>query len=115
MTYLIGLAARGYDPVGAMLVPRREGTQLDDINRRVSRVKTLDGSVSVTNRGHSPGDRTVVLSFTGASRREVDQARRLVRLHPRVTLSIADGCFIGVPSDYAEAQQELTILITGDA
>lgn len=115
MTYLIGLAARGYDPVGAMLVPRRDGAQLDDINRRVSRVKTLDGGVSITNRGHSPGDRTVVLSFAGAARADVERARRLVRIHPRVTVSTHDGCFIGVPSEYAEAQQEMTILITGDA
>ncbi|CAO1663544.1 PilZ domain-containing protein [Halomonas sp. NYA30] len=113
--HLIGLAARSYDPLGAMLLPHRDGTTLGDVNRRVSRVSTLDGGVAVTNRGHSPGDRTVVLSFAGLPRDVVDRARRMVRLHAIVTLSIPDGCFVGVPSEYVERRQELTILITEEA
>jgi hypothetical protein len=113
--YLIGLAARGYDPRGALLLPHRPGTTLGDVSRRVSRVSTLDGGVAVTNRGHSPGDRTVTLSFSGLPRELVDQARRMVRLHARVTLSIPDGSFIGVPSEFVERRQELTILIAEEA
>lgn len=113
--YLIGLAARGYDPRGALLLPHRDGTTLGDVNRRVSRVRTLDGGVAVTNRGHSPGDRTITLSFSGMPREVVEQARRMVRLHAFVTVSIPDGCFVGVPSEYAEQQEALTILITEEA
>ncbi|WP_301585021.1 hypothetical protein [Halomonas alkaliantarctica] len=113
--YFIGLAARGYDPSGALLLPHRDGSTLGDISRRVSRVRTLDGGVSVTNRGHSPGDRTITLSFSGMPHALVEQARRMVRLHSFVTVSTPDGCFIGVPSDYAERRNELTILITEEA
>lgn len=113
--YLIGLAARGYDPRGAMLLPYLDGTALGDVNRRVSRVSTLDGGVAVTNRGHSPGDRTVTLSLLGLPREVVDQARRLVRIHASVTLSIPDGCFIGIPSEFVDRRQELIILITQEA
>lgn len=113
--HLIGLAARGYDPRGAMLLPHLDGTTLGDVSRRVSRVGTLDGGVSVTNRGHSPGDRTVTLSLLGLPRETVDQARRLVRVHASVTLSMPDGCFIGIPSEFTDRRQELTILIIEEA
>lgn len=114
MTYLIGLAARSYDPEGALLLRRRDGTNLEDVTRRVSRAKTLDGGVSITNRGHSAGDRTVKLSLEGAPRRDVEAVRRMVQLHPYVTLTTHEGTFTGVPSDYAQSQNELTILVTGE-
>lgn len=115
MAYLMGIAARSYDPQGALMVPWVEGTETGSINRRVSRVRTLDGGVAVTNRGYSAGDRTVTVSFDGLPRTLIDQARRLVRLHARVTLTIPDGAYIGAPSEYVESRSELTILITGEA
>lgn len=113
--YLIGIAARSYDPLGALLLPYRDGTVLGDLSRRVSRVRTLDGGVAVTNRGHSPGDRTLVISLEDQPMDVIDQVRRVVRLHAFVTVSIPDGCFIGVPSEYADNRQLLTILITEEA
>ncbi|CAH1044572.1 hypothetical protein [Halomonas sp. TD01] len=113
--YLIGLAARSYDPLGALLLPHREGTSMGDLSRRVSRVRTLDGGVAVTNRGHSPGDRTLTISLSGLPMAVVDRARRLVRLHASITVSMPDGCFIGVPSEYVENRQLLTILVTEEA
>lgn len=115
MRYQIGLAARTYDPQGAMLLPWQDGTETESITRRVSRVRTLDGGVSVTNRGYSPGDRTITLSLAGLSRAVIEQARRMVRLHATVTLSLPDGIFIGVPREYAESNQQLTVLITQEA
>lgn len=113
--YVIGLAARTYDPEGAMLIPWRAGTEIDSITRRVSRVRTLDGGVSVTNRGHSPADRTVVISLMGQPLAMIERARRLLRLHGHITVSIRDGCFTGTPSDYNEQRQQLTVLIRGTA
>lgn len=115
MLYQIGLAARTYDPQGALILPWKDGTNTGDIERRVSRVRTLDGGVSVTNRGYSAGDRTITVSLSGLARQTVDQVRRMVRLHATVLLSIPDGTFIGVPSEYVESRSELTILITEEA
>ncbi|MDR5867306.1 hypothetical protein [Halomonas koreensis] len=115
MTYHIGLAARTYDPEGAMLLPWREGTEAEGIERRVSRTRTLDGGVAVTDRGHVPGDRTVIVSLEGATRARLDQARRLLRLHGNVTVSLPDGCFTAAPQRFDENRQTLTLLIRGTA
>lgn len=115
MRYLIGLAALTFDPEGALQVPWRDGTESESIARRVNRVRTLDGGVAISDRGHAPGDRTLTLSLEGMPLATIERARRLLRLHSQVTVSLRDGCFIGVPSEYAERNQELTVLISGTA
>ncbi len=115
MTDMIGLAARTYDPEGTLLAPWRDGTKAGDLSRRVSRTQTLDGGVAISDRGHSSGDRTVVVSLEGQPRAMVERAQRLLRLHGNITVSLRDGCYTGTPSDYNEARQELTVLISGTA
>lgn len=115
MRYLIGLAARTFDPEGALLVPWRADTQSENLSRRVTRVKTLDLGVAITDRGYTPGDRTVVLSLLGEPKKTVERARRLLRLHSNVTISLNDGCFAARMSSYDERRKEITVLITGVA
>lgn len=115
MRYLIGLAARTFDPEGTLLVPWQDGTESESIARRVNRVRTLDGGVSVSDRGHAPGDRTLTLSLQGLPLATVERARRLLRLHSQVTVSLRDGAFTGRTSAYDENRQTLTVLITGTA
>lgn len=115
MRYLIGLAARTFDPEGAMLVPWQDGTESESIARRVNRVRTLDGGVSVSDRGHAPGDRTLTLSLAGLPLATVERARRLLRLHGQLTVSLRDGCYTGTPREYNERQKTLTVLISGAA
>jgi len=115
MRYLIGLAARTFDPEGTLQVPWRDGTQTESLTRRVNRVRTLDGGVSISDRGYAPGDRTVVVSLVGQPLAMVERARRLLRLHGNVTVSMRDGFFSGTPSGYDEGRQELTVLIKGTA
>jgi len=111
----IGLAARTFDPEGAMIVPWADGTESESINRRVNRVRTLDGGVAVSNRGYAAADRTVTLSLEGLPINMIEQARRLLRLHSQLTISLRDGCFTGTASEYSEARQELVLIISGTA
>ncbi len=113
--YLIGLAARTYDPEGALVLPWRDGTNAGDLTRRVSRTRTLDGGVAVTDRGHAPGDRTVVVSFLGESQARIEWAKRLLRLHGNVTVSLPDGCFTAAPQRFDENRQALILLARGTA
>ena len=115
MRYLIGLAARTFDPEGALLVPWQDGTESESIARRVNRVRTLDGGVAVSDRGYAPGDRTLTLSLAGLPFDTVERARRLLRLHSHVTVSLRDGAFTGRTERYNENRNELTVLITGTA
>ncbi|MFW6344807.1 MAG: hypothetical protein ACOC0M_00525 [Halomonas sp.] len=115
MRYQIGLAARNFDPEGTLLVPWHDGTESESISRRVNRVRTLDGGVAINNRGYAPGDRTLRLSLQGLPLATVERARRLLRLHSQLTVSLRDGCFTGTPESYNEGRQELTVLISGTA
>lgn len=113
--YQIGLAARTFDPEGALQVPWQDGTESESIVRRVNRVRTLDGGVAVSNRGYAAGDRTVTLSLAGLPLATIERARRLLRLHSQLTVSLRDGCYTGTASEYSETRQTLTVLISGTA
>ncbi|KGE78277.1 hypothetical protein [Halomonas salina] len=115
MPPVIGLAARAYDPEGALVLPWRDGTNVGDLTRRVSRTRTLDGGVAVTDRGHAAGDRTLTVSLEGRTISVVERVRRLLRLHGQVTVSLDDGCYTATLSEYNERRQELTVLILGTA
>lgn len=115
MMYMIGLAAKTFDPDGAFQLPWRDGMETKSIRRRVSRRATLDKSVVVTDRGYVAGDRTIKLSLAGEKKEMVERARRLLQLHSQVTISLDDGCFDARMSDYDENRKILTVLITGVA
>ena len=113
--YQIGLSARVFDPEGAMTIPWREGTEAGSLRRRLTRARTLDGGVAVTNRGFTDADRTLTLSLAGQPEAMVERARRMLRLHGTITVTHRDGAFTGAPSEYNDRRQELTVLITGTA
>lgn len=115
MRYPIGLAARTYDPEGALLLPWRGESDTGTRSRRMSRTATLDGGVAVTNRGYTDADRTLTLALEGLPQATIERATRLLRLHGSLTVTLADGAYTGTARDYNERRQTLTVLITGTA
>lgn len=115
MSYLIGLAAATFDTEGALLLPYLDRTSTDDLRRRVTRAATLDGGVAVTNRGYAPADRTLTISLDGLPQAQIERARRLLRLHGNLVVSLRDGAYTATASEYTQRRHELTVLITGTA
>src|SRR5690554_5108626 len=115
MRYLIGLAAATFDPEGALLIPEHGDNDTGSLVRRVTRARTLDGGVAMTNRGYTPADRTLRLSLQGQPQALVERAKRLLRLHGNLMVSLVGGAFTGTASEYDEGRQELTVLISGTA
>ena len=115
MTRLIGLAARTFDPEGALLIPDTGNNDTGSLARRLTRAATLDGGVAITNRGYAAADRTLSISLEGLPEAMVERARRLLRLHGSLTISLADGAYTGTASEYSERRRELTVLISGTA
>jgi hypothetical protein len=113
--YQIGLSARIFDPEGAMLLPWSGDSETGSLSRRLTRARTLDGGVSVTNRGFTDADRTLTLSLAGQPEATVERVRRMLRLHGTITVTHRDGAYTGAPSEYNARRQELTVLITGTA
>lgn len=115
MTRLIGLAARSFDPEGALLLPEHGDNDTGSLTRRVTRVRTLDGGVAITNRGYAAADRTLSISLVGLPEAMAERARRLLRLHGSLTITLADGAFTCTASEYSDRRRELTVLISGTA
>jgi len=84
---VIHIAARTFDLLGYLDIAPLPGETTDTYGRRVSRVATLDGGVAVSDRGYSHGDRTLVYRWRPVSEEENARAKRLVSLHPTVTVS----------------------------
>lgn len=85
-----------------------------ETRRRVSRVKTLDGGVAVSDRGHSEGDRTIEYRWRPISKAHNDAVSRMVKLYPLVNVSNADGVFSAVPESFVPSPDEcvITLLVT---
>lgn len=115
MLYQIGLAARVFDPEGALLLPWRDGTDTGSLRRRMTRTATLDGGVSVVNRGFTDADRTLSIAMEGAEPALVDKVKRMLRLHGSITVMLNDGAYTGAPREYDERRQTLVVLLTGTA
>lgn len=87
------LSALTYDPDGCIDLAFSGAVEgIFDRGRRVSRVQTLDGGVSVTDGGMAHGDRTFVLrARVSPSQRETLQ--HLYDSYPRLRCSTRDGLY----------------------
>ena len=91
---MIGISSYLFDPLGGRTFALDDQrSRLQDIERRVSRVKTLDGGVFVSDLGFTDGDRTLLLAVPMNSIADYDFFKRLLSLYPRVTVSTRDGVF----------------------
>jgi len=109
---MIHIASQLFDLDGWLSV-RPLGPIEDQIRRRVTRTATLDGAAALSDRGFSHADRTFVITYRPKSRDEEVRARRLVELHPRVTVSTAEGVFLAAPQNFeaGELEHRLSVLI----
>lgn len=88
-------------------------TQGMSYSRRVARAATLDGGVAISDRGYSDGDRTLNIRYKPVSREHDERARRLLSLHPTVTVSMPGGVFQAAPQslDITPSENTFTLLI----
>ena len=110
---MIGISATLFDLDGHLRVKPIDGTDVYDIERRASRVRTLDGGAAINDRGHSPADRTFRITWRPSGKAEERQAQRLLRLHSSITITTDEGIFRGTPErlQIADRVATLTVLI----
>jgi len=83
---------------------------LDDVQARVSRVKTLDGGVVVTHSGVTDGDRTLQIK----ARLTETQAIALKAIYTNdtfISIAFTDGVFYGVIQTLKSIKHELNMTI----
>jgi hypothetical protein len=114
--FRIGVASRTYDLDGAViLTPLLGDTNLKGNERRVSRTKTLDGGVVITDSGLAAGDRTFEISLQSEkSLWEVLWSIFTDSLW--VTISTDEACFLAKIKDIQDqgGKIKITALIKED-
>ena len=106
--YQIGLASYSYDADGdIMIVPLHEDTDIRSAERRLSRVKTLDGGVVITDGGRTAGDRT--FSIACQSDESIWNTLRGIAANSWVTVSTDEACFKGKVQKLSEKNGKISI------
>ena len=110
---MIHLSALLYDPLGHVMLDDLPSSELDAITRRVGRAQTLGGGVSITDGGHSAGDRTFLVRWKVRSESELRKVQRMVRMYTMLTVSTREGVFSAAPRSIRtrSGQGELDLLV----
>lgn len=100
---MIGVSTPIFDIEGARIF-RRAAPASDQDNRqgsrRVSRTKTLDGGVVITDGGYCDGDRDIAIEEPEASLAAVEFARYVVETYSDVMVTMDDGVYNAAPQSY---------------
>ena len=114
---MIHLSALLYDPLGHVAIQALQSSEINDIERRVNRAKTLDGGVTINDGGYSAGDRTFRVRWRVGNEAELRKVQRLVRTYALLTISSREGVFIAAPQSVRERNGvgDLTLLIKEQA
>jgi ferric-dicitrate binding protein FerR (iron transport regulator) len=81
--------------------------------RRVNRVRTLDGGAVINDGGFSDADRTIVLRWRTTSAAHDAAVERMVRLYELVNVSTRSGVFAAAPErfDPGDDESSLSLLV----
>lgn len=114
--YQIGLASRTYLQNGAVIIKPIPGdTDIRSAERRVSRVKTLDGGCAITDGGVSAGDKTFSISLQ-SDKTVWDLMNGIFKNASWITVSTDESCYLAKIENIKEAAGKivLSILIKED-
>lgn len=110
----ISIAAPLFDLDGHITIDALESSDVDAIERRVSRVRTLDGTVAYSDGGFAHGDRTVSVLWRVRSVEQWDAVSRIMQDYSQIHVSMRDGCYLCAPSRLSrrgdEGRLELMLL-----
>lgn len=106
---MISISPTTYDISGGLTWQRAlSSSQIEGGERRVSRRKLLDQSVSIYDGGYADGDRTLTLHIKPTAA-EVSRMRELCRDYGRVHVSLPDGFYLAMVERWSYAAPTLTI------
>lgn len=90
----IGISTLTADPLGSFVLDVNESSSdIENYNRRVVRVATLDGGASIIDSGYTNADRTVSISFRDITKTAFDNVADVCQIHSSVLLFLPDGAY----------------------
>lgn len=113
--YMIGLASYAYDADGdLMIAPLYEDTSIRAMERRLSRVRTLDGGCVITDGGLTAGDRSFTLVCQSDS--AIWSVLRNLSAGSWITVATDEGCYLAKLERINEQNGKITcgIMIKDD-
>lgn len=94
------IASETYDVLGYIVIDVLPASTFQAIGRRVSRSKTLDGGVAISDGGYAEGDRTIDIRWVNSTATIHAAISRLLLLYSRLVVSARDGVFLVAPEQY---------------
>ena len=108
---IVMLTAPVFDLDGHVEIRSASSAGLGTIERRNSRVATLDGSAEINDFGFSDADRTLDIEWQPESQHQIDTVSALVRSYSRLIVSCQEGCFLGAPGPFVPGDDKTTLRI----
>ena len=102
----VSLSTPTFDLDGYVILDVLPSSDVDSLERRVSRVRTLDGGVAYDDAGFAHGDRTLNVSWRIRDAAQYEAVRRLVREYSELHVSLSDGCYACSPSRVSRSGTE---------
>ena len=112
MTHMISISALTQSTTRAIIVQASSQSKLMENAARTSRVKTLDGGVSITHSGYADGDRTLRIQGK-VTQVQANVLNDIHRNETFVRVAFFDGVFIAVIDrlNTDNGELDMTILI----
>ena len=111
---MITLAPVSYDPNGVIKLPViGDNSEFINGERRLTRTRTLDLGVTISDNGFTHGDRTLRLEISRPSLLISQRIAYLCEYHSLIQVAAPDGAYIGVISNHAliGSTHSITILL----
>lgn len=98
---MIGLSTQQFDVNGAFIFDDKnlnfDDLTSNNVERRLSKVKTLDSGVYIDDSGYVPGDIDIVISTINVSSITYGYLANIFKYHSFVIITTRDGNFLCVP------------------
>jgi hypothetical protein len=109
---IIGISTTTVDTSGDVIIDPNANTKIKVNSRRVSRTKTLDGGVVITDGGYSDGDRTLEIR-SNVTKALWDKIWTIFKTYPLVHVATEDGFYSAAieTAKYEDNEAVLTILV----
>ncbi len=103
------LSAPTYDLSGYVEIDVLPEASFVGAERRVNRVRTLDGGVVINDGGFAEGDREIVLRWQPTTQSQAEAVERLLRLYSLLNVSTRRGVFSAAPERFTPGPAENTL------
>ncbi|MFA5453482.1 MAG: hypothetical protein WC248_07905 [Candidatus Methanomethylophilaceae archaeon] len=109
---IIGISTIIVNINGSIIIEPKGNSSLQSATRRVSRTKTLDGGVCITDSGYSYGDRTLDIR-TNITKDIYDKIDNIFKNHALLYVSTNEGFFSAAIEslNYDSGEAILSVLV----